>query len=403
MKEYRYEGINSEGIHLSGSIQAENAEAAQKELFNRGIAATKLQSVSSLSAFRLRTFFSRSVPLRDIILFTKQFRTLLSAGVAITEVLRMLQHQTENNVLRSALADIHQHILEGGTLHTAFARHARIFPPLYCAMLRAGETSGALDEVLSRLSYMLDHEEKTRKQIDSALRYPKMVLVCMAFAFLFLLNFIIPKFASIFRTANIELPLPTRIAISMNEHITEWWWIVVPSVLALIMGLRWWLTTPSGKLWKDALALRIPIAGPVVQKSMLARFAAIFSLLQKSGVSLIDSLDILGETLDNALIARQFAEVKNKLTSGQGLSGPISEITCMTPLAINMIQVGESSGHLDLVMEEMARHYDDEVEFAVSRMADSIAPLLLILLGILVLFFALAIFMPMWDMSKLAM
>lgn len=400
---FYYECVNDEGTHLSGTIMAENEEAARAALLERDLMVLRLRQNSNAQYRALwARLTQRRVPLKEIILFSKQFRTLFNAGVPLTQLLRILQNQTENAQLRAALADIAQQVNEGKSLHAAFVSHPKIFPPLYCSMIQAGESSGALGDVLDRLTYLLAHEETVQKQIASALRYPKMVLIFMAAAFLLLLNVVIPQFVQIFRTAKIELPLPTRIAIEMNAFMAGYWWLCIGIACAAFFGIRWWLNTPTGRFWKDSLVLRLPIIGAVVQKSIMARFASIFSILQRSGVSVLDSIDILTGTLDNAAIAKEFAPIKAKLTAGQGLTEPLRSARYFSPLAINMIAVGESSGNLEKMLDELAVHYDEEVEFAVGSMTEAIGPVLLLCLGVVVLFFALAIFLPMWDMTQIA-
>ena len=403
MTEYIYDALNDEGSHLRGRLEADSEDAVRAALLERGLMAVKISPASSpWRRLLLRVQQLRRVPLKEVILFSKQFRTLFNAGVSLPELLRILQNQTENVRLREAVADISLQVSEGQSLHSGFFRHGDIFPPLYCNMIRAGESSGSLGDVLDRLTYIMGHEDKVARQIASALRYPKMVCVAIAGAFLILLNMVVPQFASIFRSARLELPLPTRAAIWLNEAMSEYWWLCLGAVAGVWLGLRWWRSTETGRLFFDALFLRLPIVGPVVRKAMLARFAAIFSILQRSGITMLDSIDILAGTLNNAAVSREFVKVKEKLAAGQGLAEPLRFVRYFSPLAINMIAVGESTGSMDSMMDELARHYDEEVEFAVEGMTEAIGPLLLLGLGVVVLFFALAIFMPMWDMAQLA-
>ena len=290
----------------------------------------------------------------------------------------------------------------GGTLYNAFRSHPDIFSPLYCAMIRAGEFSGSMGDVLDRLTYLLEHENKIRSDVKSALRYPKIVLITLCGAFVFLLNWVVPSFAKLFVNAKIELPWPTRAALAMNTALSDYWYVLLAIAVGAVLGIRWWIRTRQGRyLWARAL-LAVPLVGKVVQMSIMARFAAIFSILQRSGVSILDSLDILSETINNAALEREFSTIKEKLRSGQGIAEPLGSARYFTPLTINMVAVGERAGNLETMLEDLAAHYDEEVEYAVGEMTEAIGPVLIVVLAAVVGFFALAIFMPMWDMTKLA-
>jgi type IV pilus assembly protein PilC len=233
------------------------------------------------------------------------------------------------------------------------------------------------------------------------MRYPKMVLGALTIAFFVLLNMVIPKFVTIFAKARIELPLPTKIAIGMHHAITTYWPIVFGLLVAAIAGYKWWVRTETGRYWRDYALLHVPITGPVLQKSVMARFASIFSILQSSGVSVLDALDVLTNTIGNAAIAREFRKIQDKLREGRGIADPLKSAKFFTPLVINMVAIGEESGSLDSMLKDVAAHYDEEVEYAVAGMSEAIGPVLIVALAAVVGFFALAIFMPMWDLTQM--
>ena len=400
---YAYRAINDEGVTLTGDVEAESAEQARQTLLGRGLMPTGVtRQDGPLKGKRLKRLFQKPVTCKQIILFSKQFRTLFNAGVPITQLLGILQTQTENPTLKSATADIAQQVSTGGTLYNAFRSHPDIFSPLYCAMIRAGEFSGSMGGVLDRLTYLLEHENKIHSDVKSALRYPKIVLITLAGAFLFLLNWVVPNFAKLFANAKIELPYPTRMALAMNAALSGYWYLLLAAAVGIFFWAHWWIRTSRGRYLWDRALLTLPLVGKVVQMSIMARFAAIFSILQRSGVSILDSLDILSETINNAALEREFSAIKEKLRSGQGIAEPLSSARYFTPLAINMIAVGEGAGNLEAMLDDLAAHYDEEVEYAVSEMTEAIGPILIVVLAAVVGFFALAIFMPMWDMTKLA-
>lgn len=400
-----YTAVNDEGVHLSGELEADTPEEVKQSLLGNGLIVTRVSrknTASSGGRNLFARFLRKKVSHKDIILFSKQFRTLLVAGVPMTQLLQILQVQTENPTLREAIADIARQINTGETLNRAFRSHSDIFPPLYCSMIRAGEYSGSMGDVLERLTYLLEHENKIRTDVASALRYPKIVLITLAGAFVFLLNWVIPSFARLFLHAKLNLPLPTKIALALNGLFVHYWPLMLAAVVGLVVLWNWWQKTSGGRLFLARFVLRIPVVGKVVQKAIMARFAAIFAILQRSGVGILESLDILSETIDNAAIEQEFANLREKLRAGQGISGPLSSARYFTPLTINMIAVGESAGNLERMLQDLAVHYDEEVTFAVGEMTEAIGPVLIVALAAVVGFFALAIFMPMWDMVQMA-
>lgn len=449
-RDYTYVALNAEGQKTTGVMTAENEQAVRSALFARGLAALTVtanrpESTSALSGLAELFGFGResgpakpvksgaapspasaSTPnstadakaasgatLRDkfdallgvapidtksLILFTKQFRTLFMAGIPLGDVFRILRDQTPEKRLCAAVEDIRALIVEGQSLTTAFRAHSKVFPPLYASMIEAGEQSGSMGVVLERLVKLLAHEEKIRQKTASAVRYPKMVAGAMVGAFVVLLNFVVPQFAAVYSQSGRELPWATQLAIGMHEVLAEWGVLVLAVLAVAFVLLRRWARSSAGRRTIDGLLLKLPVVGPVVQKSVIARFATIFSILLKSGVSILESMDILKSTVDNAFFAAEFEEVKVKIREGESIAKAIGEVRSMSPLAVSLCTIGEQASRLDSMLEELAEHYDDEVNVAVEKMTDSLGPMLILCLGVVILFFALAIFMPMWDM-----
>ena len=414
-REFAYKAINIEGKHVSGTVSADSEDEARSQLFSMGLAATDLKEAAAEKpagaksegkggkGFSLRfalPSFSRGVPIADLILLTKQFRTLYVAGIPLSEIFTILEEQSQNSTVKKVAGAIEIRIRQGESPRVAFAEHPTVSEHHYVAMIDAGERSGSLPKVLERLVYILEHEEKIKNQIQSALRYPKMLLGVMAGAFLVLLNYVVPQFASVYSAAKVELPLPTVIAIQMNKFLSEYWWMVLGLTVLIVGGIKYWLSTKKGAVVKDRWVLKIPVVGPLIQKAIIARFASIFSILQQSGVTIIESMDVLRETVDNQYFCEQFETVKEKLRGGAGIAESIGSVQGFSPLAINLLSVGEKSSHLEEMMDELAKHYAEEVELQVDKLTEYLGPTLILCLGVVVLFFALAIFLPMWDMVK---
>lgn len=403
MPTYRYEALTDSGTTISGAIEADSEGLAKSIIAAKGHypRSVSLQGGGQARTdSRTSTLFQKKPSPQDLILFTKQFRTMLNAGMTVISLLEVLEQQTEKVSLRQVIARIREGVRQGDSLYASFSKHPRIFPPLYLAMIRAGEISGTLPAILERLIYLINHEHKVKKQVQSAMTYPTVVLVTLFGAFLFLLTFVIPQFIGIFAGAGLELPLPTRICILLYLGLKHYWPLLLGGLVLIIIFLMAYNRTEQGRLVRDSLFLHIPLVGPVLQKTAMSRFASIFALLQASGVSILDSITILSNVIGNAAISKEFSILQDKLREGRGISGPLRGSRHFTPMIISMIAVGEETGNLDEMLQAVAQHYDYEVEYAINRMSELIGPLLILLLAVVVGFFALAIFMPMWDLVK---
>ena len=402
--EYTYFAIDQTGSKVSGTIHAPSPQEAMERLASQGFIPTRVQTGGKSSegdlTDRINLFLAR-VKTPELILFTKQFRTLFKAGISMRNLWEVIHQQTENPKLRKAAGQIAVDINTGVSLYDAFNKHPGIFSSLYCSMIQAGEKSGRLPEVLDRLVYLLQHEHKVKSDIKSALRYPMIVVAALVGAFFFLLAFVIPQFVGIFQSANIDLPMPTKVAVNLHEWLIVYWPISLSVFVAFLIVMALYLKTNQGQFNKDRLLLRLPILGPVFAKGAMARFASIFAILQSSGVSVINTLSILSGTIGNAAISREFDSLQEKLKEGKGISGPLRSANYFTPMVINMVAIGEESGNLDEMLQEVSAHYDDEVSYVVSRMSETIGPVLMVALAAVVGFFALAIFMPMWDLVQM--
>jgi len=402
MPKFSYQAITETGAATKGEIEADSIESASNLVAARGYIPTQVRpSRAGAPGLRLSGaygLFSR-IKSPELILFSKQFKTLIRSGVPMLTILQVLEDQTENKRLKSVLGTIHQDIRDGASLYDAFRRHPQVFSPLYCSMLRAGESAGALPEILDRLVYVIEHEHKVKSDVKSAMTYPIIVLSFLAVAFFILLIGVIPKFVNIFKNAGLELPLPTKICLGLYQLIVQYWYVLAVAVIGTGIALILYNRTEQGRFVRDTLLLQLPLAGKLFQKAAISRFASIFSILQSSGVDILDAMDILSGTIGNEAISRQLDGLKDRLREGRGISTPLRQAKYFTPMLINMIAVGEESGNLDVLLRDVAMHYDTEVEYATKKLSDALAPILTISLAAVVGFFALAIFLPMWDIS----
>lgn len=401
MPKFIYQAINSAGENVSGSIEAETADVARYMLLSRELIPSKIRESDAESALAKSLFMLKKVSTVDLVMFTKQFHSMLVAGIPILRILSILEEQSENPGLREAISKIIKDINQGASLSDALQKFPKIFDRLYCDMIRAGEVSGNVPIVLERLIYIIEHEAKIKADIKSALRYPTIVLIALVSAFIVLLTFVIPKFASVFNHAGLDLPLPTKISMMLNAFIMKFWPVLLTVAAAVFFGLRYYFKTSNGRFVRDSFLLEMPIVGPLFKKAALSRFASIFAILQTSGVPIMQSLNILSATMGNEALTRAFDSIRDRIKEGAGISTPLKSIKYFTPMVVDMVAIGEESGKIDEMMRAVAAHYDMEVEYAIKGLNDAITPLLMVGMAAIVGFFALAIFMPMWDLTKL--
>jgi type II secretory pathway component PulF len=404
MPNYNYQAINESGKNVEGTLEAESVDLANSIILARGLIPSKLSQIQVTAGDNLWTkikSFTGAVKVSDLIIFTKQFRSMLGAGVPILRLLHVLELQTENRVLKEAIGKIVQDITQGSSISEAFEKYPKIFSPLYCSMIKAGEISGNVPGVLDRLIYIIEHEAKVKSDIKSALRYPMIVVIALTLAFIILLNFVVPQFASMFSKAGLILPLPTKVALLLSSYLKNYWYIILAIIVIIIFGFSSYFKTENGRFTRDTFLLELPILGPLFKKAALSRFASIFAILQTSGVPVMQSLNILSATIGNAAISRDFDYVRDRIEEGAGISTPLKSAKYFTPMVVDMIAIGEESGNIDEMLREITRHYDDEVEYAIKGLSDAIGPILIVGLAAVVGFFALAIFMPMWDLTKM--
>lgn len=402
---FKFKALDELGKEISGEIEAESTQHAMELISLQGYIpeSVKKKAESSNKKEVSKKFEDLFTPIKpqDIFLYTMQLKTLLQAGIAIVQIFQIMEEQTENPRLRRVTGEMRESIRQGASLHDAFSNHGTVFTNLYCSMIKAGEISGTLPIVLGRLIYILEHENKIRSDIKSAVRYPVMVVFFLILAFVILLTFVIPKFVTIFLNAGIELPLPTKICMVMYSAFADYWHYMLLFSTAFIIFLFRYIKTEKGNFMKDLLLMQFPLIGKLLIKAAMSRFASIFSILQASGVSILESLKILSDTINNKAITKEFDKIQELLVEGRGISMPLRNAKYFTPMVVNMIAIGEESGNLDLMLQEVAKHYDTEVEYATKSLSDALGPILVVGLAAVVGFFAMAIFLPMWDLTKM--
>lgn len=407
MPSFAYRGRNSAGAIVEGIMEGATAGAVADQLVESGVTPMEIKPTTTQSGKADGsigiTWFRQKVEHMDVLLFSRQIHTLLRAGVPIMRALAGLQESSTNPAMRDVLQDVRQSLDSGRELSLSLARHPKVFSPFYLSMVRVGEMTGRLEEVFLRMFDHMAFERFMKDQVKSALRYPSFVVAAMAVAIVIVNIFVIPAFAKVFKGFGAELPLMTRLLIGFSDFMLNWWHALLLGIVVAVFGFNAWRKTTRGRYDWDRFKLKIPIAGKIVRKATLARFAASFALASRSGVPIIQALTNVAETVDNAYIADKVERMRDGVERGESILRTSIAAGVFTPVVLQMIAVGEESGALDDMMKEVADMYQSEVEYELKTLAQQIEPILIIALGIMVLILALGIFLPLWDLGRVSM
>jgi len=400
---FAYKARNSGGELVQGVLESPDSGAAASQLFSLGIIRAETTPPAAPAApgeGALDQLFKENVTQLDLMLFSRQMYTLLKAGVPIMRALAGLQESTTNKTFKKVVQDIRESLDAGRELSPSLARQPGIFTPFYVSMVRVGEMTGQLEEVFLRMFHHLEFEKFMREQVKSATRYPSFVIATMGIAIVIINLFVIPAFAKVYKGFNAELPLMTQILIGFSNFMVAWWPAMLVGLIGVVVGFRWWVGTPAGKLKWDEVKLKFPIAGKIILKATLARFARSFALASSSGVPVVQALSTVAQTVDNDFIARKIEKMREGVERGEAVLRTAVASGVFTPVVLQMLAVGEESGALDDMMQEVAEMYQREVEYELKTLSSQIEPILIITLGVMVLILALGVFLPMWDLGK---
>jgi MSHA biogenesis protein MshG len=405
MPTFAYKARNSRGDSVKGEIEAGTADAVAKQLLNSGITPIEIKEAQIKKSLfgDLNIDLGSSKPtLDDLILFCRQMYTLNKAGVPIIRGITGLAETTKNVALSDALKRILLELESGRELSTAMSQQGDIFSALMISMVRVGENTGKLDEGFLQLSQYLEVERDTRSRIKSALRYPTFVIVAISLAIGIVNVFVIPAFAQVFAGMKMELPWQTQALIGLSDFTVAYWPYIISLITIAVLSFNNYIKTTNGKYWWDKTKLRFPIVGSIITRALLSRFARTFAMASKSGVPLIQALSVVAQAVDNDYVAEKILSMRNGIERGDSLTRTAVATGLFTPLVLQMLNVGEETGAVDDMLNEVADFYEREVDYDLKGLAAAIEPILIVAVGILVLILALGIFLPMWDMTKLA-
>lgn len=407
MPYFAYKARNAQGDLVEGVLESSDKDAVARQLFSVGISPTTITATGNPQSNQTLAWWKRllekSVQSLDVQLFSRQLYTLIRAGVPIMRGLASLQESTVSRAFRAVIRDLRESLDSGRELSAAMRRHPGVFSLFYVSMIKVGEMTGRLDQIFLRLSDHLEFERDMRNRVKTALRYPSFVIIVMLIAMVVVNTLVIPAFAKVFAGFNAELPLMTRILLNMSNFFVDYWVLMLGAVIAAIFAFRSFLATSAGRFWWDHRILHFPIFGRIVLKATLARFARSFALSSKSGVPIVHALSVVASTVDNAYIASRVDQMREGVERGESILRTATTANVFTPVVLQMIAVGEETGALDELMDEIADMYQGEVEYELKTLSSNIEPILIVALGIMVLILALGIFLPIWDLGKVAL
>lgn len=400
---YVYKAVDAQGKLVKGEMEAATEMGLTTELAKLGLlpvsisfkAKTKEQIAKAAGSTR------GTADQKALVIFSRQFATIIKAAVPIIEGLGVLAEQAEDPVLKKALNQIIHDVEGGSSLSGAMSKHPGVFSELYVNTVVAGESAGILDKVLLKLANMLEEDMETQANIAAALRYPVMVVIALVIAVVVLTVFVMPQFSSIYAQAEAQLPLPTMIMMFIGMVLRKYWYVVIAGGIAAAYLARWFVNTPAGRYWWDGVKFDIAVFGKVYTKMTMLRFASMLNVLYQSGLPVLKTLDIVGLTIGNAVLSKEIDKIKKDVADGKGISGGVLNSKFFPRLVGYMISVGEKSGSLPQMLDSLCDYFNLEVKTAVRNLTSMIEPLMTAVLGVVIMGMALAIFLPLWNMINI--
>ncbi len=386
----------------SGQIQKGQLDVGSKDDVSAFLRKNRLILVSVREAPKQIniSFGGKRVSTRDIVIFTRQFATMINAGLPLVQSLNILAQQTENKALREVTTKVVYDVESGNTLADAFRKHPKAFSDLYVNMVAAGEAGGILDTILLRLATFLEKNDALVRKVKGAMVYPGVIITVAMAAIAILLIFVIPTFESMFSSAGMELPLPTRIVIGMSNVLLGYWWAMLLAIGAAVFAVRSYYATPDGRRRLDGALLAAPVLGDLLRKSAVSRFTRTLGTLVSSGVSILEGLEITAKTAGNRVIHDAVMASRQSIAGGETIAAPLEKSKVFPPMVISMIAVGEQTGGLDEMLSKIADFYDEEVDVAVSALLSLMEPAMIVGLGVIVGGMVIAMYLPIFDMMN---
>jgi len=399
MANFKYKARDKFAKLVTGVLPAKTKEDIAKKLKEMGYAPVSIVKVVEVNAKNVFKGFRR-VKLEELNAFTRQLYSLQKAGVPLLASLEAIATQTKNQYFRVVIEESLSDIRGGLSFSQSLEKHKNIFDDIYIGMIRSAEAIGRMVEILERLSELIDLEIKTRMKIKSATRYPMIALGVLCLGFLIVITFVIPRFANLYGKFHTALPLPTRILIGVNIAIKDFWYLFILIFGGLAISFKYFIKSKVGRKNWDNFKLNVPVFGPLVSMIEMSRFSRVTAILTKSGVPVLEVLDLVAISLGNVIISQEIRNIRESVRQGKGMSEPMKISTLFPPVVVQMVAIGEQSGRIDELLVSAADYYDREVEYIINNLTTYIEPILIFILAVMVLIMALGIFMPMWKLIK---
>jgi MSHA biogenesis protein MshG len=400
---YRYRAQDVAGSAQRGVLEAADLDQAVERVRRLGLVPIRLEPRGTGSGAGLRglsDLFTKRVDARDLILFTRQLETMLDSGLPLLSALEILHQQSTHPRLGPAIHRVRADVEQGSTLTEALRKHPRVFPELFVSLIHAGEEGGLIVPMLDRVASLLEYEAETHQRIRSATFYPSLIVAELFAAFLVLIRFVLPRFASLFRKFGAELPLPTRVLIGLSDFFDHQWALVLTALAGGAAAAALWIGTERGRRWVDRRLITMPILGPIFLKTAMSRVSRVLSALIAGGTPVVQALEVVRGVAGNRILADDLETMRTGVVAGTGLAESLRGTRNFPPLVLKMMAVGEETGALDRMLMRISRYYDQDVDYLVRNLSSAIEPVLLAVLGGVVLFTALAVFLPLWNLMN---
>lgn len=397
MELYNFKARRASGEVVGGTINAENEAAVAAYIKNQGMYVTQIKKGNAESSILNASFFEKKVTLYDLATFCRQFATLVGAGVSLITALDILTNQTTNKKLKTVIQGVATEVHRGSSLSEAMMKYPLIFPDLLINMIQAGETGGILETVLYRLSDQYEKDYKLNAKLKSAMVYPAVVLGISAISVAIILTFVMPTFVTMFKSLNVELPWATKVVMALSDFLVHDWWMLVLCGIAVYLGYGQAMKKKKFRLWRDGVFLKFPVFGELYNKVIITRFASTFAGLSRSGVPILEALEIVSKSTGSLSAEEVLIAARANVQKGRGLADPMEHSKLFPPLVVNMVSIGEETGTLDHMLDKIAEFYNNEVDDMMNRLQSLLDPFLIVILGVVVGFIAVAMLLPMFD------
>ncbi len=397
---YAYKVRDKSGNLVTGTLVADNERLVLERLREMGYTPLEVGKEKKGLNFEIN-LKAQKIKLKEVAIFSRQFATMVNSGLPILRALSILSDQVSNKELAKTLVSVRNDVEQGSSLSVAMAKFPKAFNDLYIAMVKSGETGGMLDDVLLRLADVLEREVHLRQKIKSAMTYPVAVVALVVLIMSAMLLFVVPQFKNIYTQLGGTLPLPTRVLLMASDAVKKYWYIIIIMTFVFVFLFRRYKKTESGRATLDALKLKVPIFGSLFQKTALSRFSSTAGMLLRSGVPILQALDIVADTVNNKVMSRAVVDVQASVREGESIAKPLSRHAVFPPMVVQMLAVGEETGQVDTMLDKVAKFYDQEVEASVDALTSLIEPLLIAIIGGAVGAAVIALYMPMFNIIKL--